>query len=619
MSWQIQPTEFISRPLPLSIAAERGSFLENARSGERLIVTLYPAAPRMRGFLQDVIFDAIEQTLREQGAPAADRLSRTAFAESLSDALYRASLLGLCGIALEIQDLNAIADLDNTLHPEDGQTLARWVTATEDNAVQLLLPPTVRALKIFPDPVPLSSILPISATLSLPAMIEYLPSGGEAKATEGDEEEVAPPSLLPPPLEAFAADAEAEVAQQTNDDFASALAAASESRNEMPSPDDLDEGWLPAALAVPLMPTLPARGTAETAIAEDPATAEAISNDAALVMTQPEIADARVDPSTCLGTGAVIAAAIETEVERVEAQPEAPALSPSTSLGTSVVEPRTIASETFGWLRELEATRGPKPLSAIERLFQSAYLPLQRAVNLGEAPANAPAMLEEWSNSFARSYKEAFEALKLRGRRPLMVMDLPEAAHRLARLHGVRHVQLLLVDGLSYDLGQRINQRLHTVLAQKAACAEKMMLWSGLPATTATQLELLGRGQNALREFTGEIDEEVVVNRGRTAHNIRRIRTGHRELFKLDLVEAMLVGMGDKIEPRLAEIVDAVTPVLATHIAQQSTGTLVMVFGDHGFVFETDEHGNTVRVAEPTGRVEEVLTPAFAWLAGAVH
>jgi hypothetical protein len=319
-------------------------------------------------------------------------------------------------------------------------------------------------------------------------------------------------------------------------------------------------------------------------------------------MTQPEIAEAIVE--------AVAAAAVE------------PGLSPSASLGADAVEPpkpKTLATETFAWIRELEATRGPKPLSAIERLFHSAYLPLQRAVNLGEAPENASAMLEEWSTSFAKSYKEAFEALKLRGRRPLMVMDLPEAAHRLARLHGVRHVQLLLVDGMGYELGQRINQRLHTVLAQKAACAEKLMLWSGLPATTATQLELLGRGQNALREFTGEIDEEVVVNRGRTANTIRRIRTGHRELYKLDLVEAMLGGMGDPIETRLDEIVDAVAPVVASHIAQQPTSTLVMVFGDHGFVFETDEQGNTVRVAEPTGRVEEVLTPAFAWLAGAVH
>lgn len=596
MSWQLQPTEFISRPLPLSIAAERGAFLENAKSGERLIVTLYPTAPRMRGYLQDVIFDAVEQSLREQGAPAADRLLRTAFAESLNDAVYRASLIGLSGIALEIQDLSAIVDVDNTLHPEDGQTLARWIAATEDNAVQLLLPQEVRALKIFPDAVPLSSILPISATLNLPAMIEYLPTQKEAQASSNDDEDLPPPSLLPPALEAFSMEPEAMDAPDLD-------AAAFElpplvrdlRSSEIPSAEDLDAGWLPAALAEPLMPTMTTVNDAalESSFEADSEALPAVLSHEAAPLT---VAEAPVV------TPATVA---EPTVEG------APALRPELK--------KTIAAETFGWVRELEATRGPKPLSAIERLFHSAYLPLQRAVNLGEAPENASAMLEEWSTSFAKSYKEAFEALKLRGRRPLMVMDLPEAAHRLARLHGVRHVQLLLVDGMGYELGQRINQRLHTVLAQRAACAEKVMLWSGLPATTATQLELLGRGQNALREFTGEIDEEVVVNRGRTANTIRRIRTGHRELYKLDLVEAMLVGMGDKIESRMDEIVDAVAPVIASHIAQQPTGTLVMVFGDHGFVFETDEQGNTVRVAEPTGRVEEVLTPAFAWLAGSVH
>jgi hypothetical protein len=579
MSWHMQPTEFISRPLPLSIAAERGPFIENAKSGERLIVTLYPAAPRMRGFLQDVIFDAVEQTLREQGAPAVDRMLRGVFTESLNDALYRAGLLGLSGIALEIQDLAGIADLDNALHPEDGQTLLRWIAATDDNAVQLMLPPAVRELKVFPDPVPLSSLLPISATINLPAMIEYLPANHQSSAAPSEDENLPPPSLLPPALEAFGDESEAE------QEAAPAFVLPPLIRDEIPSAEDLDAGWLPAALAEPLMPP---------ATQKEDAVADALASETPSSM-EPEIAQALVE--------AVVEAATQP------AQPPA----------VRAVEPKTIAAETFAWVRELEATRGPKPLSAIERLFQSAYLPLQRAVNLGEAPENAPAMLEEWSTSFAKSYKEAFEALKLRGRRPLMVMDLPEAAHRLARLHGVRHVQLLLVDGMGYDLGQRINQRLQTVLSQKAACAEKVMLWSGLPATTATQLELLGRGQNALREFTGEIDEEVVVNRGRTANTIRRIRTGHRELYKLDLIEAMLVGMGEQIEPRLDQIVDAVTPVLASHISQQPTGTLVMIFGDHGFVFETDEQGNTMRVMEPTGRVEEVLTPAFAWLAGSVH
>jgi hypothetical protein len=242
---------------------------------------------------------------------------------------------------------------------------------------------------------------------------------------------------------------------------------------------------------------------------------------------------------------------------------------------------KTIAPETFTQLRDLEATRGPKALSVIERLYTSTFVPLQRAVHAGQAPAGAPAVLEEWSQSFAKSYKEAFEALKQRGRRPTMIMDLPEMQGR-------------------------------------AACAERMMLWSGLPATTATQLELLGRGHNALREFTGEIDDEMVVNRGRTASSIRRIRTGHRELWKLDLVEAKLIGPGAPVEERMNEIADDVSEALAAHIAQQPHGSLLLVFGDHGFIFELDERAGTVGVRAPSAQVEEVLTPAFAWLTG-VH
>jgi len=571
MTWQIQPIEFISRPLPLSIAAERGPFIENARGGERLIVTLFPVSPRMRGFLADVIFDAIEQTLREQGAAAADRETRGDFSESLADAVYRAGLIGASGLALEIEDLSAIADSDNTLHPEDGQTLARWVAATEDHAVQLLLPPAVRALKIFPDPIPLSSILPLSARLSMPAMIEYPPLESAASASTEDED-AAPPSLLPPALDAFAADQEDDLSLEASDIIA--REASDQDDEQISEQDSIDDGWVPSVLAE----------TAEEAA--------------------PAISAPLVEASVT----EICAPLAPTPVAEVE-----PVAAPEP------VAQKAIAAQTFAHLRELEATRGPKPLSAIERLFSTAYLPLQRALYQGAAPSNAAAMLEEWSTSFAKSYKEAFEALKLRGRRPMMVMDLPETAHRLARLHGARNVQLLLVDGMGYDLGQRINQRLQTLLSQRAMCAESFMLWSGLPATTATQLELLGRGPNALREFTGEINDEMVVIKGRSASTIRRIRTGHRELYKLDLVEAMVEGHGSPVEQRLEEIVDAVTPLLASHIAAQPISTLVMLFGDHGFVLATDDKGNTTGVATPSARVEEVLTPAFAWFAGNVH
>jgi hypothetical protein len=130
----------------------------------------------MRGYLDESIFDAIEHTLREHGAPAVDRGMGGTFAEQLDDAIYRSGLIGSNGLAIEIENLSAISDVHNTLHPDDGRTLSQWLDATQSHAVQLLLPPSVRTLKVFPDAVPLDQLLPLSTLASLPAVIEYEPA-----------------------------------------------------------------------------------------------------------------------------------------------------------------------------------------------------------------------------------------------------------------------------------------------------------------------------------------------------------------------------------------------------------------------------------------------------------
>ena len=144
------------------------------------------------------------------------------------------------------------------------------------------------------------------------------------------------------------------------------------------------------------------------------------------------------------------------------------------------------------WQRELERARGPKPLSVVERLFVSAYLPLLEARLSGEAPSSAQDTLDAWAASFEHSYSEAFEALRWRSQRPTMVLDMPDLALRIARLHGARSVQLILVDSMRFDLGQRINNHLGLLLSRHAALTEQLLLWAALPATTSVQLDLLG-------------------------------------------------------------------------------------------------------------------------------
>jgi hypothetical protein len=90
------------------------------------------------------------------------------------------------------------------------------------------------------------------------------------------------------------------------------------------------------------------------------------------------------------------------------------------------------------------------------------------------------------------------------------------------------------------------------------------------------------------------------------------VKVGHRDVFKLDAIQARLV------EPLEAgsqvELAAAVADAVAKHAQTLSSRTLLFVFGDHGFAL--DRHG-----AAQTGGAspEEVLVPAFAYLVGAVH
>jgi hypothetical protein len=270
------------------------------------------------------------------------------------------------------------------------------------------------------------------------------------------------------------------------------------------------------------------------------------------------------------------------------------------------------------WLRDLEGARGPKPLASVERMFAKSYVPLRDAYLRGIAPPEVFGVLEGWATSFAKSYTETFGALRVRTKRPTMVLDVPDVALRIGRLHGARSVQLLLVDGLRFDLGLRMEALLRQRLGQEAALTERLLLWSALPSDTRTQLELLGRGPDALRGLDHKGDGDVTVARGRTARVPRRVKAGHRELLKLDLVEAELGEPGGSETERLDALASPLTDAVAELCEKLPTRTLLVVFGDHGFVFESLADGTTV-ARQGGSRPEEVLVPAFAWLVGGVQ
>ena len=270
------------------------------------------------------------------------------------------------------------------------------------------------------------------------------------------------------------------------------------------------------------------------------------------------------------------------------------------------------------WLRDLEGARGPRPLASVERMFAKSYVPLRDAYLRGIAPPEVGSVLEAWATSFAKSYTETFSALRVRTKRPTMVLDVPDVALRIGRLHGARSVQLLLVDGLRFDLGLRFESLLRERLGHEAALTERLLLWSALPTDTATQLDLLGRGPDALRGVPRADDSDVTVARGRMARVPRRVKAGHRELLKLDLVEAELGEPGGSETERLDALATPLTDAVAELCEKLPTRTLLVVFGDHGFVFETLSDGTTV-AHQGGSRPEEVLVPAFAWLVGGVQ
>ena len=269
--------------------------------------------------------------------------------------------------------------------------------------------------------------------------------------------------------------------------------------------------------------------------------------------------------------------------------------------------PRTVSDS--GWRSHalaLESARGPQSLASLEQLFVREYLPLaehlMRDPDARQAESRARKSFEEFRHNFARVYTDAAQAFAARSKRPKMVLDAWQLAQKAARAHDARPV-LLLVDGLRFDVGNRMNH----ILRGSFECALEEMLCAALPATTARQLELLSRGPEGLAmEHEPPSLEDVM--RERTADNVRRIRAGSRDLFKLDVVETRLRG---QIAPSdIEDAAEHAAHAVARFIGELDTKKrhLVYVFGDHGFPFggsSLDQKG-----AFP----EQVFVPAAAYL-----
>jgi hypothetical protein len=126
-------------------------------------------------------------------------------------------------------------------------------------------------------------------------------------------------------------------------------------------------------------------------------------------------------------------------------------------------------------------------------------------------------------------------------------------------------------------------------------------------------MELLGKGPSGLAEPLGQIGLKEPVARGDAAKALRRLKAGHREILKLDVVESTLAEPGGPLLERLQEVAEQAGQALAKHFSTLPPRTLVVTFGDHGFVMDPLADGTTA--ARSGGSTpEEVLVVASAWL-----
>jgi hypothetical protein len=269
---------------------------------------------------------------------------------------------------------------------------------------------------------------------------------------------------------------------------------------------------------------------------------------------------------------------------------------------------------------DLDAAKGPKPVAVVEKLFAQRYVPLLGAAHRGELDGAALAVAEQWRASFAESYESAYPSMRATGKRPTMVMDAPDVATRVARLSSARSIKLVLVDSMSFDLGERIQTRIGRALDKRAVLVESTTLWSALPTRTYAQMHLLAKGPEGLKDPVAGPPSEPDVTRGRTVSSLRRERCGSREIMKLDLVEARLRGQGPAYDERLDGIADEVAEVLVKFMETQPPRTLVYVFGDHGFVLGAGSNGWATGAASQGGASpEEVLVAGYGFLVDAVQ
>jgi hypothetical protein len=233
-------------------------------------------------------------------------------------------------------------------------------------------------------------------------------------------------------------------------------------------------------------------------------------------------------------------------------------------------------------------------------------------VAAGKAPAESRRAIDTWAEGFAQSYAAAFKSLNSSLRRPRMVRDIFELGARWLGQSRARNCQLVLIDAMRFDLGQRLNELMEKQLAGEAVCRDQALLWAALPSNSEAQ-RIGDLAARPLRYGKAKPSPELPPP---VADGIQSVRVGSREFLRVDRIAADLVRPGESEPMRLDRLAGQLADVLVPWMKTQPPDTLVVLFGDHGFYWQANESGTSA--AQRGGALpEQVLVPASAWVRGA--
>jgi hypothetical protein len=231
---------------------------------------------------------------------------------------------------------------------------------------------------------------------------------------------------------------------------------------------------------------------------------------------------------------------------------------------------------------------------------------------MGLEDPRAKAAMLVFRRTFEGSYPEAAARFQATSKRPPMVLDAPQNAMRLARSHGARTSQIILVEAMRYDIGLKVRDALEMAMGARATLVDDARLHAALPTTSSRQLETIARGPEALRSPATHADDSTLGSQA--GGGLRKIRVGGRELYRLDTIALALQSDAAHAVGSFDNLAENVADTIAQHALALRGRTLLYVMGDRGF--SIDAAG---RAKCGGSTPEEVIVPAFAFVVDALQ